>query len=130
MRNLTRRAVVIEHPSGHRKLVERSEQRLEYPDLHEEQETAVRVSPERHAVPVCRRRECPADERERINTELRRHVNEDRDETGDGVVLVEGDLLPLIDHDLRNSVFAPQPTASRLQSSTLVRRLIGAGELP
>lgn len=129
MRNLTRRAIVIEHPGGRRKLVERSKQRLEHPDLYAEQETALRVSPEQHAVPVCRRRELPADERERINAELRRHVNEDRDETGDGVVLVEKDLLPLLDHDLRNSVFAPQPTAGRLQSSTLVRRLIGTGEL-
>ena len=130
MRNLTRSAVVIEHATGQRKLVERSKERLEHADLYEEQETAVRVSPKQRAVPVCRRRECPADERERINAELRRHVNEDRDETGDGVVLVEEDLLPLIDHDLRNSVFAPQPTVSRLQSSTLIRRLIGAGELP
>ncbi len=130
MRNLTRNAIVIEHPTGQRKLVERSEPQLEHPDLYEQQETAVRVNPSQHAVPVCRRRQCPVDERQRFNAELRRHVNEDRDETGDGVVLVEEDLLPLIDHDLRDSVFAPQPTVSRLQASTLVRGLIGAGELP
>lgn len=130
MRNLTRRTVVIEHAGGHRRLVERSKQPLEHADLYEDQETAVRVSPKHRPVPVCRRREYPADELERINTELRRHVNEDRDETGDGVVLVEDDLLPLIDRDLRDSVFAPQPTISKLHSNTLVRRLIGAGELP
>lgn len=129
MRNLTRSSLVIEHASGQRKLIERSTQRLELPDLYEEQETAVPVSPEQHAVPVRRRRELPIDERERINTELRRHVNEDREETGNGVVLVEEELLPLVDHDLRNSVFAPERTAGRFQSSTLIRGLIGAGEL-
>lgn len=129
MRNLTRSAVVIEHASGHRRLVERSKERLEHADLYEDQETAVRVSPKQRAVPVCRRRKCLADERERINTELRRHVNEDRDETGDGVVLVEEDLLPLIDRDLRDSVFAPEPAVSPLRASPVVRRLIGAGDL-
>ena len=130
MRNLTRNAIVIEHPTGQRKLVERSRQHIEHPELHEEQETAVPVGPQQHPVPVCRRHEGPADERQRINAELRRHVNEDRDETGDGVVLVNEELLRLIDRDLRDSVFAPQATVSRLQSSTLVRRLIGAGDFP
>lgn len=128
MRNLTRSTVVIEHDSGHRRLVERSKQPLEHADLYQDQ-APVRVSPKHRPIPVCRRREYPADELERINAELRRHVNEDRDETGDGIVLVEEDLLPLIDRDLRDSVFAPQPRISKLHSNTLVRRLIGAGEL-
>jgi len=72
MRNLTRNAIVIEHPTGQRKLVERSEPQLEHPDLYEQQETAVRVNPSQHAVPVCRRRQCPVDERQRFNAELRR----------------------------------------------------------
>ena len=130
MRNLTRNAVVIEDPSGHRKLIERSRQALEYADLYQEQETAVRIGPKHHAVPVCRRREHTADERERINAELRDHVNADREETGDGVVLVEEDILPLIDRDLRDSVFAPRPSVGRMQSSTITRCLIGAGNLP
>jgi len=130
MRNLTATSVVIEHPTGQHTFIQPAKQRLDLPDLYEEQDTAVRLGPKQHPIRVRQHRQCPDGERERLNAELRRHVDEDRDETGDGIVLVEHDLLPLVDRDLRNSVFTPQPAVSTLRSSPLVRCLIGAGDLP
>lgn len=130
MRNLTTTAVIIEHPTGHRTLVETSTRRLDVPDLYDEQDTAVRLGPRQRPVRVRRRRQCAAREIKRLNADLRRHVNEDRDCSGDGIVLVERDLLPLVDRDLRDSVFAPQPAISKLKVSPLIRCLIGAGDLP
>lgn len=130
MRNLTRSAVIIEHPTGQRTLVEASKQQLERPDLYDEQDAAVLLGPGQRPVRVRKRRQCEAAERERLNADLRRHANEDRDETGDGIVLVEHDVLPLVDHDLRGSVFAPEAAVSKLGISPLVRCLIGAGDLP
>lgn len=129
MRNLTTTSVIIEHPTGQRTFIEPEKQHLQLPDLYQDQDTAVRLGPKQRPVRVRRRQYCPAGERERINAELRRHVNEDREETGDGIVLVDHDVLPLLDHDLRNSVFTPEPTVSKLQSSPLVRSLIGTGDL-
>ena len=129
MRNLTTTAIILEHPTGHRTLVEPCRQPLEAPDLYEEQDTAVRLGTKQRPIPV-RRRKCSPGERERINSELRRHVNDDREETGDGIVLVEHDLLPLVDHDLRACVFTPQPAVSTLRASPLIRCLIAAGDLP
>ena len=40
------------------------------------------------------------------------------------------ELLPLVDRDLRDSVFTPQPAVSTLRASPLVRWLISAGDLP
>ena len=130
MRNLTATSVIIEHPTGQRTLIEPSKETLDLPELYQEEETAVRLGPAQHPVRVRRPRECNPGERERLNAELRRNVNEDRDETGDGIVLVEHDVLPLVDHDLRDSVFTPQPAVSSLRTSPLVRCLIGAGDLP
>ena len=129
MRNLTTTAIILEHPTGHRTLVEPCRQPLEAPDLYDEQDTAVRLGTKQRPIPV-RRRKCSPRERERINSELRLHVNDDREETGDGIVLVEHDLLPLVDHDLRDCVFTPQPAVSTLRASPLVRCLIAAGDLP
>ena len=129
MRNLTTTALILEHSTGHRALVEPYKQPLEAPDLYDEQDTAVRLGAKQRPIPV-RKRKCSPGERERINAELRRHVNDDREETGDGIVLIDHDLLPLIDHDLRDSVFTPQPAVSALRASPLVRCLIAAGDLP
>ena len=128
MRNLTTTAIILEHPTGHRTLVEACKQPLKAPDLYDEQGAAVRLGIKQRPIPV-RKRKCSPGERERINAELRRHVNDDRDETGDGIVLVEHDLLPLVDHDLRDCVFTPQPAVSTLRASPLVRCLIAAGDL-
>ena len=95
-----------------------------------EPDAALQIGPEQHAIQVRKHRRCTDDDRERLNAGLRRHVNEDREETGDGIVLVEHDLLPLVDRDLRDSVFSPQPAISTLKASPLVRCLIGAGDLP
>ena len=103
---------------------------MDLPELYNEHDAAVRLGPKGHPVRVRKRRECTAAEVERLNADLRRHVNEDREETGDGIVLVEHDLLPLVDHDLRNSVFTPEPAVSTLRTSPLVRCLTAAGELP
>ena len=129
MRNLTTTAIILEHPTGHRTFVEPCRQPLEAPDLYDEQDTAVRLGTKQRPIPV-RKRKCAPGERERINAELRRHVNDDREETGDGIVLVEHELLPLVDHDLRDCVFTPEPVTSRLRNSPLVRRLIAAGDPP
>ena len=129
MRNLTTTAIIIEHPTGHRTLVEPCRQPLEAAELYDEQDTAVRLGTRQRPIPV-RKRKCSPDERERLNAELRRHVNDDRDETGDGIILVEHELLPLVDHDLRDCVFTPQPAVSTLRASPLVRCLIAAGDLP
>ena len=130
MRNLTTTSVIIEHPSGARTFVEPSKQRLDLPDLYEEQDTGIRIGPKQRPIRIRKRRQCADGERERLNAELRRHVNEDRDQTGDGIVLVEQHVLPLVDHCLRGSVFTPEPTVSPLRSSPIVRCLIGAGDLP
>ena len=130
MRNLTTSAVIIEHSTGQRTLIEPSREQLNLPDLYQEDDTAVRLGPAQRPIPVRRPREWGAGERERLNAELRRQVNEDRDETGDGILLVDHDVLLLVDHDLRDSVFTPEPAISRLRTSPLVRRLIGTGDLP
>ncbi len=130
MRNLTKTSVLIQHPTGGHTLSEPIKEPLNLPDLYDEQDAAVRLGPKQHPVRVRRRRECAPAEIERLNAELRRHVNEDREQTGDGFVLVERDLLPLVDHDLRNSVFTPEPAVSTLRTSPLVRCLTAAGELP
>ena len=130
MRNLTNTAVLIQHPTGGHTLSRPVTTPLDPPELYDEQAAAVRLGPKQHPVMVRRRRECGVPETERLNDELRRHVNEDREETGDGIVLVERDLLPLVDHDLRNSVFTPEPAVSTLKASPLVRCLTAAGDLP
>ena len=129
MRNLTANSVIIEHPTGQRTLVEASKQNLELPDLYDEHGAAVRLGPRQRPVRVRKHRQCENAERERLNAELRRHVNDDREETGDGIVLVDHEVLPLVDQDLRDSVFAPQPAVSKLRTNPLVRCLIGAGDL-
>ena len=129
MRNLTTTSVIIEHPAGQRTLIPPYKERLDVPDLYEADETGVRIGPKQRPIHVRKHRDCAPDDRERLNTELRRHVNDDRNETGDGIVLVERDLLPLVEHDLRDSVFSPEPAISRLRSSPLVRCLIAAGDL-
>jgi len=90
----------------------------------------VRLGPGQRPIRVRRRRQCNASERERLNAELLRHVNDDREETGDGIVLVEHELLPLVEHHLGDNVFSPEPAVSKLKVSPLVRCLIGAGDLP
>ena len=130
MRNLTETSVIIQHPGGGQTLVKRSERTLDLPELYDKQDAGLRVGPDDRTVRVRRRRPCSAGERERLNAELRRHVNDDRDETGDGIVLVGRDVLPLVDRDLRESVFTPEPAVSTLRASPLVRCLIGAGDLP
>ncbi|MCY4121767.1 MAG: hypothetical protein OXG72_12690 [Acidobacteria bacterium] len=130
MRNLTTTSVIIEHPTGARTFVEPSKQRLDLPDLYEEQDTGLRIGPKQRPIRVRKQARCGPEERERLNADLRRHVNEDRDQTGDGIVLVDQHVLPLVDHYLRNSVFTPEPAVSALRSSPIVRCLIGAGNLP
>lgn len=137
MRNLTTAPVIIEHPSGQRTLVkgqrtlvEPSKEGLDLPNLYQEQDTSVRLGPKQRPIRVRKYRQCGAGDRERLNAELRRHVNEDRDETGDGIVLIEQNILHLVDHELRDSVFSPEPAVSRLKASPVVRCLIGAGDLP
>ena len=130
MRNLTATSIILEHAAGGHTLVKPSQQAPDLPNLYQERDTAVQIGPKQHAIQVRKHRRCTEDDRERLNAELRRHVNEDREETGDGIVLVEHDLLPLVDRDLRNSVFSPQPAVSTLRASPLVRCLIGAGDLP
>ena len=130
MRNLTTTSVIIEHPAGQRTFIEPCKQRLNVPELYEEQETAVRFGPKKRPVPIRRRRRHPPADCDRLNDELRRHVNADRDETGDGIVLVDHDVLPLVDHDLCESVFTPEPAVSRLRTNPIVRTLIAAGDPP
>ncbi len=130
MRNLTMTSLIIEHATGGHTFIEPWTQRLDLPDLYHEQDAAVRLGPKQRPVRVRTPRRCSADDRERLNAELRQHVNEDREETGDGIVLVERDLLALVDHDLRNSVFTPEPAVSTHRTNPLVRCLTAAGELP
>ena len=130
MRNLTETSVIIQHPGGGQTLVKRAKETLDLPELYDEHDAALQLGPDNRPIRVRRCRPCAADERERLNAELRRHVNDDRDETGDGIVLVGHDVLPLVDRDLRESVFTPEPAVSTLRASPLVRCLIGAGDLP
>ena len=129
MRNPTTTSVIIEHPTGQRTFIQPAKQRLDLPDLYQDQDTTV-LGPGQRPSRIRRRRQCVAGDRERLNAQLRRHVNDDRDETGDGIVLVEQDVLSLIDQDLRDSVFTPEPAVSRLRTSPLVRCLIGSGDPP
>ena len=130
MRNLTATSIILEHPAGGHTLVKPSKQPLDLPDLYQEPDRGVRIGPKQQPIRVRKHRRCSDDDRKRLNAELRRHVNEDREETGDGIVLVDHDLLPLVDHDLRDCVFTPQPAVSTLRASPLVRCLIAAGDLP
>ena len=129
MRNLTGNSVVLRHAAGGHTLVKAAKRALDLPDLYQDPDAEVRIGPKQTAIRVRRQRRHAGGEREHLNAELRRHVNEDREETGDGIVLVEHDLLPLVDHDLRDSVFTPQPAISPLRASPLVHCLIGAGDL-
>ena len=130
MRNLTETSVVIQHPGGGQTLVKRWKETLDLPELYDEQDAVLQLGHDERPVRVRRRRPSTADERERLNADLRRHVNDDRDETGDGIVLVKRDVLPLVNRDLRQSVFTPEPAVSTLRASPLIRWLIGAGDGP
>ena len=130
MRNLTATSVILEHARGGHTLLKPSKQAIDLPDLYEEPDGEVRIGPKQDAMRFRKQRLFADGERERLNAELRRHVNEDREETGDGIVLVEHDLLPLVNRDLRDSVFTPQPAVSPLRTSPIVRCLIGAGDPP
>lgn len=129
MRNLTTTSVVIEHPDNKRRVVERWATRLEVPSLYQKQDTAILLGTKQRPIRIRKYRRCSAEEREQINAELLRHINEDREETGDGILLIEENILHLVHDQLRDRVFSPRRAASTLQSVPIVRCLIGAGEL-
>ena len=51
------------------------------------------------------------EKRKHLNAELRRQIDEDRKSTGDGILLVDYDVMEHTDDNLRNNVFTPQPQA-------------------
>ena len=119
MRNLTRHGILIKHQSGRGSLLKPSPHDLQVPRTCEVSSPPLELSRNGDRVHVWRLDKSRTEKRKRLNTELRRQIDEDRKSTGDGIVLVEYDVMEHTDDDLRNNVFTPQPQAvTRVETGT------------